>query len=86
MRVVGWAAGAAATAAGPPACEKVTTDRYGRTVAVCRVKGQDFGREMVRRGLAWAYVQYSLRYLPDEGLARLERRGVHARACQSPAA
>jgi endonuclease YncB( thermonuclease family) len=38
----GWSAGAAATealaellSAGPPQCEKVTTDRYDWTVAAC---------------------------------------------------
>ena len=42
----GWQAGEAAREAladllwaGRPTCERVTTDRYGRTVAVCRVDG-----------------------------------------------
>jgi endonuclease YncB( thermonuclease family) len=88
----GWQAGDVARRAladlllaGSPSCEKVTTDRYGRTVAICHVNGEDIGREMVRRGLAWAYVRYSLRYVPEESLARFERLGVHARACQPPA-
>lgn len=88
----GWQAGEAArhalaglVSAGAPSCEKVTTDRYGRTVAVCRVNGKDIGGEMVRRGLAWAYIRYSVRYMPEETLARIERVGVHARTCMQPA-
>jgi endonuclease YncB( thermonuclease family) len=88
----GWQAGVAArrglaelVSAGAPTCEKVTTDRYGRTVAICRVNGKDIGAEMVRSGLAWAYTRYSVRYLWEEGLARLDEVGVHARTCQQPA-
>jgi endonuclease YncB( thermonuclease family) len=88
----GWQAGEAArhalaglVSAGTPSCEKVTTDRYGRTVAVCRVNGKDIGGEMVKRGLAWAYTRYSVRYVPEEARARVERVGVHARTCTLPA-
>lgn len=88
----GWQAGeearralAGLVSAGAPSCEKVTTDRYGRTVAVCRVNGKDIDGEMVRRGLAWAYTRYSVRYVPEETLARVERVGVHARTCTLPA-
>ncbi|WIM09183.1 thermonuclease family protein [Enhydrobacter sp.] len=85
----GWQAGAAARhalagllAAGRPDCERVTTDRYGRTVAICRVNGEDIGAAMVRRGLAWS--AYSVRYLPEEWLARFDGLGVHARKCAWP--
>lgn len=88
----GWQAGQAATralsalvAGGAPRCEKITTDRYGRTVAVCRVNGQDIGATMVRSGQAWAYIKYSSRYVGEETLAKAERLGVHARACMQPA-
>lgn len=87
----GWHAGDAARRAlaglvsgRAPRCEKVTTDRYGRTVAICRVDGEDIGAAMVRRGLAWAYTAYSVRYLPEEWLARLEGIGVHGRSCTLP--
>jgi endonuclease YncB( thermonuclease family) len=50
----GWPAGEAArralaslVLAGAPRCERVTTDRYGRTVAVCRVNGQDVGAALL---------------------------------------
>ena len=88
----GWQAGQAATRAlaglvsgGAPSCERITTDRYGRTVAVCRVYGQDIGAAMVRNGQAWAYIKYSSQYVREETLAKAERLGVHARACMQPA-
>jgi len=87
----GWRAGQAAraalarlVAAGTPLCEHATTDVYGRTVAVCRVNGEDIGAAMVRKGMAWAYLEYSGRYLPEELLARWERAGVHGRSCMRP--
>jgi endonuclease YncB( thermonuclease family) len=88
----GWHAGDAARraltgllAGGTPQCERVTTDHYGRTVAVCRINGDDIGAAMVRRGLAWAYTTYSARYLTEEWRARAEGLGVHARTCTLPA-
>jgi hypothetical protein len=50
----------------------------GRLVAI--------GAAMVRSGMAWANTGYSLRYLLEEGQARFERAGVHAKRCASPAA
>jgi endonuclease YncB( thermonuclease family) len=37
-------------------CEEKDRDRYGRTVAICRVSGEDLGAIMVREGMAWALV------------------------------
>lgn len=88
----GWQAGEEARRAlsglvskGTPRCEQVTTDRYGRTVAICRVNGQDIAAAMVRSGQAWAYTKYSSRYVREEALARAEGIGVHARTCMQPA-
>lgn len=58
------------------ACEAKERDRYGRTVAVCRAGGLDLNREMVRAGLAWAYVQYSSDYADSEAEARISGRGI----------
>ena len=77
---------AAIVAAGPVLCDRVSTDRYGRTVGTCKVDGRDVGEAMVRAGMAWAYTDYSRRYVADEQRARLDRLGVHARQCASPAA
>lgn len=85
----GWPAGRAATTHmremvrdRSVACEPKTTDRYGRTVAICRADGLDLGAAMVRAGHAWAFIRYSRDYVGEEALARAERLGVHAHDCQ----
>ena len=40
-------------------CEQVSTDRYGRPVAICEVAGIDLGDWLVRNGFAIDYVKYS---------------------------
>ncbi len=57
-------------------CEELDTDRYGRSVARCRVGGQDLGRALVRAGAATAYRRYSDAYVWDETEARRAARGV----------
>ena len=57
-------------------CRKVTTDRYGRMVAICKRGGEDIGRRMVRDGWAVAFVRYSRHYVADERAARSARRGL----------
>lgn len=66
------------------ACEPKDTDRYGRTVAICRVDGRDLGESMVRLGLAWAFTRYSQDYVALEEKAKAEKLGVHARGCELP--
>jgi endonuclease YncB( thermonuclease family) len=53
-------------------CEPKTTDRYGRTVAICRADGEDLGRIMVQLGMAWAFVRYGRDYVDQEAQARAE--------------
>ncbi len=36
----------------PVQCRTVTTDRYGRSIAVCQAGGRDLAEEMVRAGFA----------------------------------
>jgi endonuclease YncB( thermonuclease family) len=86
----GWAAGEAARnalvgllARGAPQCKYVATDAYGRTVAICRVNGEDVSEAMVRSGMA--YAAYSHDYLLQEWRAKIDGRGIHARRCASPA-
>lgn len=57
-------------------CEKVDTDNYGRTVAICRTGDVDLGAEMVRSGLALAYREFGDRYVDEEDEARIARRGA----------
>ena len=67
---------------GPVICERKDTDRYGRTVAICRIDGRDLGKQMVQIGMAWAFRRYSQDYAPDEAIAKARVLGVHARGCQ----
>jgi endonuclease YncB( thermonuclease family) len=62
-------------------CEPKATDRYGRTVAICRADGEDLGRAMVQLGMAWAFVRYSRDYVGQETRAKADRLGVHAHDC-----
>lgn len=78
-----WACGTWATAqlaglidGAAVACEARDTDRYGRTVAVCRANGHDLGAEMVRLGAAVAYIRYSDAYVAVEMQAKAEARGI----------
>ncbi|MGD9894851.1 MAG: thermonuclease family protein [Dehalococcoidia bacterium] len=62
-------------------CEPRSTDRYGRTVALCRADGVDIGAEMVRAGWAWAFTRYSHDYARQEDEAWATRVGVHGHDC-----
>ncbi len=59
-------------------CDASGLDKYGRTLAVCYVGELDLNAEMVRRGLAWAFVRYSQRYVADEQAARQRHVGIWA--------
>ena len=63
-------------------CESRGTERYGRTLALCKVGGRDIGAEMVAEGMAWAFVRYSRDYALQEGEARAANIGVHAHGCE----
>lgn len=67
-------------------CEEIATDRYGRSVAHCRVGGQDLGRALVRAGAATAYRRYSDAYVQDEAEARRAARGIWQGPMQPPEA
>ena len=62
-------------------CEPKTTDRYGRTVAICRADGRDLGADMVSAGMALAFIRYSRDYVELEAAAKAARLGVHAHDC-----
>ncbi|WP_295820049.1 thermonuclease family protein [uncultured Deinococcus sp.] len=66
-------------------CQRRDTDRYGRTVAVCRVGGTDVNAWMVSRGHALAYREYGTDYVPQENEARKAKRGMHAGTYVNPA-
>lgn len=70
----------------PIACKTVDTDRYGRSVAICRVRGADVGAAIVEAGWATAYRRYSIAYVGQEARARAARRGIWALGFEPPAA
>ena len=57
-------------------CEVRDKDRYGRLVAVCKVKEQDLNRQLVMEGLALAYRRYSRDYVEAEKEARKRNVGM----------
>jgi endonuclease YncB( thermonuclease family) len=63
-------------------CEDRGLDRYGRTIGLCRADGQDLGADMVRLGMAWAFVRYSRDYVEQEVRARADNLGIHAHGCE----
>jgi endonuclease YncB( thermonuclease family) len=73
-----------ALGAGAVLCEPRDTDRYGRTVAVCRAGGQDVGAVLVSQGWALAYRQYSLDYVVAEQSAQVAKRGMWAGSFVAP--
>ena len=87
----GWAAGHAASqhlrklvSNVEVRCEPRTTDQYGRLVAVCYTDGRDLGAELVRAGMALAFVRYSSVYVDDEAQAKALGLGLHAHDCSPP--
>jgi endonuclease YncB( thermonuclease family) len=65
-------------------CEPKDADQYGRTVAVCRVYGEDLGAWMVGLGWALAYRSYSTRYVAAEELAKRRKAGMWAGVFTAP--
>lgn len=65
-------------------CEAQDIDRYGRTVAVCSVGGQDLNSWMVRQGLAVAYRKYSMDYVGQEEESKSARSGIWASEFEMP--
>ena len=65
-------------------CEPRDTDRYGRTVAVCRKGEEDLNAWMVSQGYATAYQRYSRDYVGVETTARALKRGLWAGTFDPP--
>jgi endonuclease YncB( thermonuclease family) len=72
------------TAGRTVACRSLGLDKYYRVLATCAADGVDLNAELVRQGLAWAFVRYSSDYVNVEGEARAARRGVFQAATQAP--
>ena len=65
-------------------CEPRDTDRYGRTVAVCRKGEEDLNAWMVSQGYATAYQRFSRDYVGVETTARALKRGLWAGTFDPP--
>jgi endonuclease YncB( thermonuclease family) len=57
-------------------CRNHGLDKYGRTLGTCFVEGRNINMELVKLGLAWAYVKYSTAYTTEEAEARRAKLGV----------
>lgn len=63
---------------GNVACEVVDKDRYGRSVAICRLGAEDLNGWLVQQGWGMAYRQYSTAYVRLEDEAKAAKRGIWA--------
>ena len=63
-------------------CEGKGHDRYGLTLAICKVGGFDIGAEMVSSGMAWAFTRDSVSYMEQQAEAKSANRGVHKYDCE----
>ena len=65
-------------------CAVIDTDRYSRSVAICKAGERDINGEMVRLGWAIAYRRHSLDYVPEERAARQAARGIWQGGFETP--
>jgi endonuclease YncB( thermonuclease family) len=78
-----WACGKKATAAlkkligkHEVQCTDEGLDKYGRTLSICYANDIDLQSEMVRTGMALAYIRYSSRYETEMIEAMTNRAGI----------
>jgi len=62
-------------------CTGMGEDKYGRLIARCRANGRDLAAQLVREGLAWAFVRYSKTFVDQEAVARRARIGIWRAQC-----
>lgn len=65
-------------------CTRISRNRDGEPVAICKADGVDLGAAMVTGGYAFAFVPYSARYITQEDAAITAQRGVHGHDCLAP--
>jgi endonuclease YncB( thermonuclease family) len=65
---------------------KINIDRYGRTVGRVYIGKLDVNAEMLKKGMAWVYTQYSTdpKFPPLEKAAKKSRLGLWADAAPTP--
>ncbi len=59
-------------------CTDEGLDRYGRTLGICFVGDMDLQAEMVKSGMAVAYLRYSDRYEQQQNYAKKVKAGMWA--------
>ena len=59
-------------------CTDEGQDRYGRTLGICYVGDMDLQAEMVKSGMAVAYLRYSDRYEQQQNYAKKVKAGMWA--------
>ena len=57
-------------------CSDEGKDRYGRTLGICYVGEIDLQAEMVKSGIAVAYLRYSRRYEEEQNFAKRTKAGM----------
>tara|TARA_Y100000996_G_scaffold401576_1_gene372643 strand:- start:608 stop:1069 length:462 start_codon:yes stop_codon:yes gene_type:complete len=57
-------------------CIRESTDQYGRTLAECFVGKESLSSYLVREGYAFAYRNYSDKFIPDEEYAQSKGNGM----------
>jgi endonuclease YncB( thermonuclease family) len=57
-------------------CRNHGLEKYGRTLGTCFVDGRNINAELVKLGLAWAFVRYSSAYVAEEAQARTAKLGI----------
>ncbi|MFO1163070.1 MAG: thermonuclease family protein [Reyranellaceae bacterium] len=63
------------------ACEALSSDRKGRTIARCTADGSDLGAEMVAAGLAVPVDPDGTGYARQEAVAKAHHLGLHGHDC-----
>ena len=65
-------------------CSDEGKDRYGRTLGICYVGDIDLQAEMVKSGMAVAYLRYSNRYEQEQHYAKKAKAGMWSGEFQEP--
>ena len=65
-------------------CTDEGQDRYGRTLGICYVGDMDLQAEMVKSGMAVAYLRYSDRYEKEQNYAKKVKAGMWAGEFKQP--
>ena len=66
-------------------CHQIDWDaKYQRPLSRCWARSNELNKQMVERGMAWAYGRYTTHYAQQEEEAREGKRGVHGVSCTAP--